>query len=31
MEWMRARLKDGHFCEHQPYLTLERALRGEKE
>ena len=31
VEWVRARLVDGSFCQHEGYLTLERALRGEKD
>ena len=30
VEWVRARLIDDRFCLHESYLTLERALRGEK-
>lgn len=30
VEWVRARLINGSFCLHEGYLTLERALRGEK-
>ena len=31
VEWVRARLIDGRYCLHEGYLTLERALRGEKD
>ena len=31
VEWVRARLIDGRYCLHESYLTLERALRGEKD
>ena len=30
VEWVRARLTEGRFCLHESYLTLERALKGER-
>jgi len=31
VEWVRARFINEKYCLHEGYLTLERALRGEKD